>query len=156
MSKSVFNPLSKEHEDAVHEESIRILEEVGIKVTSQRALAMLKAKGASVDEKAQTARISEAMVREALSKAPKEFVMAARDKARDLRMPATDRVYGVNDGQPTDVWDIDAQVKRKSTARDLVDLTLVCDAMPEVDLYWPEVVATDLPPDVSNNHEFVV
>ncbi len=155
MSKSVFNPLSKEHEDAVHEESIRILEEVGIKVTSQRALAMLKAKGASVDEKAQTARISEAMVREALSKAPKEFVMAARDKARDLRMPATDRVYGVNDGQPTDVWDIDAQVKRKSTARDLVDLTLVCDAMPEVDLYWPEVVATDLPPDVSNNHEFV-
>ncbi|MDQ1371333.1 MAG: hypothetical protein QG582_247 [Candidatus Thermoplasmatota archaeon] len=155
MSKSVFNPLSKEHEDAVHEESIRILEEVGIKVTSQRALAMLKAKGASVDEKAQTARISEAMVREALSNAPKEFVMAARDKARDLRMPATDRVYGVNDGQPTDVWDIDAQVKRKSTARDLVDLTLVCDAMPEVDLYWPEVVATDLPPDVSNNHEFV-
>jgi len=95
------------------------------------------------------------MVEDALSKAPKEFVMAARDRRWDLRLPATDRVYGVNDGQPTEVWDIDRQVKRKSTVHDLVDLTLVCDAMQEVDLYWPEVVATDLPPDVSNNHEFV-
>jgi len=155
LSKAVFNPLNREQEDAVHQESIRILEEVGIKVTSHRVLAMLKDNGASVDERAQVAMISEGMVSEALSKAPKEFVMAARDKRFDLRMPASDRVYGVNDGQPTDVWDIDTQMKRKSTARDLVDLTLVCDAMQEVDLYWPEVVATDLPPDVSNNHEFV-
>jgi trimethylamine--corrinoid protein Co-methyltransferase len=155
VSRAVFNPLSREQEDAVHLESIRILEQVGIKVTSHRVLAMLKVQGASVDERSQIAKISESMVKDALAKAPKEFVMAARDKQKDISLPATDRVYGVNDGQPTDVWDIDAQVKRKSTARDLVDLTLVCDAMPEVDLYWPEVVATDLPPDVSNNHEFV-
>lgn len=146
--------MSREHEDAVHLESIRILEQVGIKVTSHKVLAMLKEQGATVDERSQVARISEAMVKEALSKAPKEFVMAARDKTWDLRLPASDRVYGVNDGQPTDVWDIDRQVKRKSTVHDLIDLTLVCDAVPEVDLYWPEVVATDLPPDVSNNHEF--
>lgn len=155
MAKAVFDPLSREQEDAVHVESIRILEQVGIKVTSRRVLAMLRDEGASVDERSQVAKISESMVTEALSRAPKEFVMAARDPRWDLPMPANDRVYGVNDGQPTDVWDIDAQVKRKSTARDLVDLTLVCDAMPEVDLYWPEVVATDLPPDVSNSHEFV-
>jgi len=155
LSKAVYNPLSREQEDAVHLESIRILEDVGIKVTSHKVLSMLKGAGAAVDERSQIARISEAMVKEALSKAPKEFVMAARDRQRDLRLPATDRVYGVNDGQPTDVWDIDRQIKRKSTIHDLIDLTLVCDAMPEVDLYWPEVVATDLPPDVSNNHEFV-
>lgn len=155
MSRAVFDPLSREHEDLVHQESIRILETVGIKIGSQRVLAMLKAQGASVDERSQIVKLSEAMVEEAIAKAPKEFVMAARDRRRDLRLPATDRVYGVNDGQPTDVWDIDRQVKRKSTIRDLIDLTLVCDAVSEVDLYWPEVVATDLPPDVSNNHEFI-
>ena len=155
MSKAVFNPLSREQEDAVHLESIRILEEVGIRVTSHRVLSMLKGAGASVDERSQVAKLPESMVEEALSRAPKEFVMAGRDRQRDLRLPAVDRVYGVNDGQPTDVWDMDRQVKRKSTVADLVDLTLVCDAMPEVDLYWPEVVATDLPPDVSNSHEFV-
>lgn len=155
MSKAVFNPLSREQEDAVHAESVRILEEVGIKVTSAGVLAMLKAQGASVDERSQVVKVTEAMVVEALSKAPKEFVMAARDGRWDLPLPAEGKVYGVNDGQPTDVWDIDRQVKRKSTVQDLIDLTLVCDAMAEVDLYWPEVVATDLPPDVSNNHEFL-
>jgi trimethylamine--corrinoid protein Co-methyltransferase len=155
VSRAVFDPLSKEQEDAVHLDSIRILEEVGIKVMSPGVLTMLKEHGASVDERAQIAKLPEAMVDEALSKAPKEFVMAARDSRWDLKLPAGDRVYGVNDGQPTDVWDMESQSKRKSTVHDLIDLTLVCDAMPEVDLYWPEVVATDLPPDVSNNHEFL-
>jgi trimethylamine--corrinoid protein Co-methyltransferase len=154
LARAVLNPLTHEQEDLVHLESIRILEKIGIKVTSLRALKMLKDAGASVDEKTQIVRLPESLVMESLAKAPKEFVMAARDKAHDMKLPAEDRVYGVNDGQPTDVWDINTQRKRKSTAADLVDLTLVCDAMPEVDLYWPEVVATDLPPDVSNNHEF--
>jgi len=156
LAKAVFNPLSQEQEDAIHLESIKILEEVGIKVTSTRVLRMLGEHGAAVDERSQIVKISESLVTEALSKAPKELVMAARDKTWDLKLPATDRIYGVNDGQPTDIWDMDAQTKRKSTAKDLADITLVCDAMAEVDLYWPQVVATDLPADVSNVHEFAI
>lgn len=156
MAKAVFRPLSKEQEDQVHVESLRILEKVGIKVTSEKVLKQLKDHGADVDVKTQVVKIPESLVKESLSKAPKEFTMAARDSSKDLRLPAVAAPYGVNDGQPTDVWDLETQSKRKSTARDLRDLTLVCDAMPEVELYWPEVVATDLPPEVSNNHEFVI
>jgi trimethylamine--corrinoid protein Co-methyltransferase len=148
--------LAREEEDEVHLESIKILEQVGIKVTSPEVLSMLKDHGANVDAKSQIVRIPENLVKEALSKAPKEFKMCARDKAYDLQLPAPDHVQGCNDGQPTEVWDIDTQKKRKSTAKDLADLTLVCDAMPEVDLYWPEVVANDIPPEASNLHEFVI
>lgn len=155
MSKASFRPLTSEQEEQVHSESIRILEHVGVKVTSPQVLRMFKDHGATVDESAQVVKIPERFVMECLAKAPKEFTMAARDKAHDLPLPATGRVYGCNDGQPTDVWDLNTQRRRKSTVHDLIELTLVCDAMPEVDLYWPEVVATDLPPDVSNNHEFV-
>ena len=155
LSRAVWNPLSKEQEDAVHNESIRILEEVGIKVTSSQVLSMLRDHGATVDSKTQVAKLSERMVKDALSKAPKEFRMCARDKAHDLLLPADDHVQGCNDGQPTEVWDMQAQRKRKATAKDLVDLTVVCDAMSEVDLYWPEVVANDIPPEASNLHEFV-
>jgi trimethylamine--corrinoid protein Co-methyltransferase len=147
--------LSKEQEEIVHVESMRILEQVGIKVTSSRVLSMLQEHGAAVDSKAQIAKLSERMVKDALSKAPKEFKMCARDKAHDLPLPAVDHVQGCNDGQPTEVWDMSSQRKRKATAKDLVDLTVVCDAMPEVDLYWPEVVANDIPPEASNLHEFV-
>ncbi|MCU0852210.1 MAG: trimethylamine methyltransferase family protein [Thermoplasmata archaeon] len=154
MAKAVFDPLTKEEEETIHAESIRILEKVGIKVTSEEILSILRDHGADVDPKTQVAKIPEKLVREALSRAPKEFSMCGRDKSKDLPLPAVSRVQGCNDGQPTDVWDLETQTKRKSTVADLVDLTIVCDAMPEVDLYWPEVVATDLPPDVSNIHEF--
>ena len=154
MAEAAFNPLTGAQEDAVHETSIRILEKVGIKVTSKPVLAMLKEHGAEVDEKEEVAKLPEALVMEALAKAPKEFAMCGRDRAYDLRLPA-DHPQGVNDGQPTYMWDIDEQRKRASTINDLVDIAIVCDAMPEVELFWPEVVATDLPPEVSNCHEFV-
>jgi trimethylamine--corrinoid protein Co-methyltransferase len=154
LARAVFNPLSKEQEDAVHLESIRILEEVGIKVTSESTLRMLEDHGANVDHKNQIARLSEQIVKAALAKAPKEFLMCGRDKANDLELPAKDHVQGCDDGQPTDVWDIDMQRKRKATMNDLIDLTLVNDAMPETDLYWAEVVATDVPPEISNLHEY--
>jgi trimethylamine--corrinoid protein Co-methyltransferase len=147
--------LTKEQEDAVHLESIRILEEIGIKVTSSSVLKMLVEHGADIDERTSVAKVSERMVKDALSKAPREFKMCARDKAHDLPLPAVDHVQGCNDGQPTEVWDISSQTKRKAMAKDLVDLTIVCDAMPEVDLYWPQVVANDIPPEASNLHEFV-
>ena len=154
MAKAVFNPLTSEQEDLVHETSIRILQEVGIKVTSRSVLEMLKENGASVDEARSVVSIPESMVEEALSKAPKEFCMCGRDKRYDLHLPA-DHPQAVNDGQPTDVWDVETQSKRKSKIADLVDTAIVCDAMPEVELYWPEVIATDLPPAVSNMHEYV-
>lgn len=154
MAKAVYDPLTGEQEDQVHQTSVRILSEVGIKVTSKSVLAMLKENGATVDDKTEIVKIPESLVDEAISKAPKELSMCGRDPRCDLKLPAS-HPQAVNDGQPTDVWDIDSQRKRKSTIRDLVDLTIVCDAMPEVELYWPEVVATDLPPDVSNCHEYV-
>ncbi len=153
MARASLNVLSPEQEEQVHSTSIRILEEVGIKVTSPRALELLENGGAVVDRKTQIVRFPKGLVMDLVSRAPREFKMCARDPSHDLQLPAS-RPQGVNDGQPTDVWDIDRQVKRKSTVKDLIDLTLVCDAMPEVDLFWPEVVATDLEPDVSNNHEF--
>jgi len=154
LARAVLNPLTKEEEDIVHSESIRILEEIGIKVTSSEVLLMLKDVGAEVDVKTQLVKVSEALVKEALAKAPREFSMSARDKAEDVSLPAAS-VQGVNDGQPTDVWDMQTQSKRKARMDDLIDLTLVCDAMPEVELYWPEVVATDIPAEVSNVHEYV-
>jgi len=153
MAKAVLNPLTREEEETVHRESIRILEEVGIKITSDSVLQLLEDHGAKVDHKTQVAKVPEKMVKDALSRAPKEFTMAGREKSRDLHLPAH-VVQGCNDGQPTDVWDQKTQTKRKATIKDLIDFSLVCDAMPECDLHWAQVVATDIPPEISNLHEY--
>lgn len=153
MARAVYEPLAHEQEDAVHDESIRILEEVGIKVTSPQVLKLLQDHGAKVDTGLQTAKLPETLVKDALRKAPKEVLMAGRDRKNDLRLPAG-RVQACNDGQPTEVWDVGTQSKRKSTIADLVEFAIICDAMPEVDLHWAAVVATDLPPEISNLHEY--
>ncbi len=155
MGRAVFSPLTKEEEEKVHVASIDILEKVGVKVTSPRVLSMLGEHGASVDMKAQVARMTESMVKDAIRRAKKEFSMCGRDKAKDAPLPATDHAQAVNDGQPTDVWDAGTKRKRKSTMSDLVDFTILCDAMPECDIYWAQVAATDLPPESSNVHEYV-
>ena len=94
MALSHWNPLSKDEEDEVHLESLKILSEIGIKVTSQRVISMFKDQGASVDARSQIVRIPENLVKEALSKAPKEFKMCARDKTYDLPLPAKAQVQG--------------------------------------------------------------
>ena len=154
MARAVYNPLTREEEETVHDESIRILEQVGIKVTSTGVLSMLEEHGASVDKKNQVAKLTHDMVKKALSKTKKEFSMCGRDRATDAQLPAKDHAQAVNDGQPTDVWDMQTQRKRKATINDLVDFTILCDAMPECEIYWAQVAATDLPPELSNVHEY--
>lgn len=138
----------------MHAVSIRILEQVGIKVTSPRVLSMLEEHGATIDAKDQVAKLTEDMVDHSIAAAKKEFTMCGRDSTKDARLPARDHPQAVNDGQPTEVWDVDGQRKRKSTINDLVDFTILCDAMPECDIYWAQVVANDVPPEVSNVHEY--
>ncbi len=59
------------------------------------------------------------------------------------------------DGQPPAVFDVSTGVKRASTLKDLIDLTVLADALPEVDFVWPPVVATDMPSDRSSFYEFL-
>ena len=55
--------LTEEDKRKIHAESIRILEEVGVKFLSHKARRILKGNGAKVDTDAQIARIPEEMVR---------------------------------------------------------------------------------------------
>ncbi|MEM2741896.1 MAG: trimethylamine methyltransferase family protein, partial [Nitrososphaeria archaeon] len=54
----------------IHLASMNLLEEVGVKFESEKALQVLSEAGANVDFKSKTAKIPEYMVREALKKAP--------------------------------------------------------------------------------------
>ena len=55
--------LSEDERQKIHDESIKILEEVGAKFMSDRALKILKDHGARIDTETKTARITAEMVR---------------------------------------------------------------------------------------------
>ncbi len=62
--------LSKDEQVRIHEQSLRILSEVGVRIHGEKALPMLKKNGARVDEENRIARIPREMVEEALQRAP--------------------------------------------------------------------------------------
>jgi len=84
-SKTVF--LNQQEMDLIHAQSIKSLQEIGIKVHSKPVLEILEKNGASVDYSAMVANIPERMVNQALESVQKEFTLCARDPKHDLEVP---------------------------------------------------------------------
>ncbi|MEW5748378.1 MAG: trimethylamine methyltransferase family protein [Candidatus Thermoplasmatota archaeon] len=154
MAKASMSVLSRDDREELHQAALRILGETGVIVESPTALGLLARAGARVDEGAMRAWLDERVVDEALRTAPKKVRICSRG-GKDHTVPEDGVQLISTDGEPPAVLDLDRGVKRASTLKDLVDLVVVADALPEVDFVWPPVVATDMPSDRSSYFEFV-
>ena len=90
--------LTEDEKHKIHAESLRILSEVGAKFLSDKALKILQANGAKVDQSAKIARIPEEMVQPALSTAPKSFVLGSRVAENDFQLPSNYSGYVLDNG----------------------------------------------------------
>ena len=90
--------LSPDEQQIIHNESIRILEEVGALFHSKKALDILAKSGAKVDQENNIAKIPAEMVDQALKTAPKSFVCGARVPEKDFALPSTFTGYVLDNG----------------------------------------------------------
>ena len=74
--------ISADHLEAMHETSLRVLEELGIEFLSVTALDILAAAGADVDRANNMVRFDRALVMELVGKAPAEFTLTPRNPER--------------------------------------------------------------------------
>ena len=147
--------LSRDDREKVHQAALRILAETGVKVESPTVIDMLAGAGVKVDRKTLMAWPDETVVSEALGTAPRKVRICSR-RGDDWTLPEAGVQLISTDGQPPAVLDLEKGLKRPSTLRDLKDLVVLADALPEVDYIWPPVVATDMPSDRSSLYEFLV
>jgi len=104
--REVTNPygtlpvLPEEHVEALHEASLRILEELGIEVMSARARAMLEVAGAIVDHGTGNVRLGRDVVEAALASAPSEFTLTPRNPERAVTIGGNRLVFGLVAGPP--------------------------------------------------------
>lgn len=129
---------------AIDDAARQLLFDAGVAVHSEETRALLAESGAMVDASSNRVRFSNAVITEALRSAPREVLLASRDRKHDLRIP-DGRPHVTTDGCGVTVWDLDTGERRRSFRQDLADLTRVADALPEVDVQWPMVVAGDVP-----------
>jgi trimethylamine--corrinoid protein Co-methyltransferase len=147
--------LSRSDIEKVHGTSLRMLSEVGVQIDSPIVLRLLMEAGVRADEKKKLVFLTERQVDTALKSAPRQVKLCSRG-GKDFTIPQEGVQLISPDGQPAAMLDSKTGKKRPSTLKDLIDLVIIADALPEVDYIWPPVVATDMPSDRSSFYEFLV
>ena len=88
--RNVRNPysplevLSEEQVEAIHDASMRVLEEIGMDFLHPEALDILRRAGAEVEPGSQRVRFDRGLITEAMSPAPPKFTVHARNPAHNL------------------------------------------------------------------------
>jgi len=128
--------------DRLIDAALQILTRTGLKVLSDKAVAVFREHGAEYDAERRTVRLSEELVRGALASAPRSFVLGSRDGTCDLDLGAG-ATYMTADGCGTEVIDWRTGERRSSTKADLADATRMLDYVSSIAYWWPIVGAGD-------------
>ena len=126
LSGGQYQPLSEKEIARIHEAALRILEETGVRVGLEEAREIFRRHGARVD--GESVKIRPSLVEEALSVAPRQFLMAGREKKHDLIL-GDKRVYMGTGGAALTVLDPETGRARPGTLRDVAKIARLCDCL---------------------------
>ena len=145
-----YKPLSDSQVKTIYNESLRILEQIGMtdvpKVLEKQALAH----GAKINSQNRLC-FPASMVESIISSACKEFTFYGRESKHDI-VVGGDKVYFGTGGAAVQTLDIDTEEYRPSTLADLYDFTRLIDQLPNVSWFTRCCIATD----VHDNYELDV
>lgn len=156
--KSISNPklklevLNQDEISRLHTATLDIIENVGVKFPSLRALEIWEARGAQVDRQSFVVKAPGSLVEQVLKSAPPAYHLAARNPEQDLSLDGN-HVYVGTDGCGVEVLDIHSGERRRSQLQDVADIARIADALDEVAFHWVAVSAQDRPPETRGLHE---
>lgn len=124
--------LSEEQIEEIHEGTLRILWETGIRIESEWALDFLERHGCKVDRDNLRVRFPADLVEDCLRKAPSTFSVRARDPKNDLVFGGNRLHFSHGSGMHT--IDLDTFEPRAPTKKEYINCVRVLDALPTVSL----------------------
>jgi len=136
--KTYLQVLSEDEKERVHESTLKILGNTGVRVKTKKGRQLLRAAGAEVDEQSEIVRLPRALMEDSLRLAPKEFKLGARRPGWDLPMNSGDCSL-MADGEGISVIDRTTGEHRPSTFNDWLESTRLTDALDEIGVYWSMV-----------------
>jgi len=134
--------LSEDERAKVHERTLHVLAQTGVRVDTAQGRQCLREAGAEVDENTNVVRFPRVLVEEALRLAPKELRLGARRPGWELPMTGEDCTLCV-DGEAIFALDRKTGERRLGTVADWLAATRLIDALDEVGMWWFMVEASD-------------
>lgn len=136
--------------DRIHAHALGLIEDVGMRYHSKRALEIWDGAGASVT--GETVRVPADVIERALAQAPAGFTLCARDPRMDLVLDGRQTYYS-QDGCAAFTLDFETRVRRRSRKDDIAKMARISDALDMVDIVTPTVSAQDMPKSAVVAHE---
>ncbi len=147
-----YSILRKSDLEAVHQATLQVLRETGLRIMSASARDVFAAAGCLVSETTKMVKIPEGIINDAIASAPGKVLLAARDPKGDVVLEGKKVVFK-NFATGVMVLDPYTGQRRPSTKQDLGNIARVCDAIKEVDFFTLAVSAQDVHPRVKDLHE---
>ena len=144
MTLSLKPALSNQEVEQIHEQSLDLLERVGIDYKTPRALEVLEKMGCQVDYDRTWASIPRDVVEWAIKQTSRVVRLEARDPHRDVVLDGS-RSHHTMDSQGTQAIDLETGEKHDSTLKDLKLGLLFADALDKVEIVNVMVSASDIP-----------
>ncbi len=152
--RGVLTFLSEEEVGRIHEASLRILKETGIKVLSEKVRKLLGENGA--DANGDIVKIPGSLVEEAIRKVPERITLCAREPKCDLKLPAGEFPFLATSGFSPFVDDFETGKRRKPTRSDLRDFAVVSDYLDTVDFFWPTIIPGEIAPPLQELYSLAI
>jgi trimethylamine--corrinoid protein Co-methyltransferase len=130
-----FKPLqilTEQELESIHKSTLHVLDTVGIRFESNKALTLLKNAGCRVEDARSLVRFPPALVEECLRKCPSSFAITARDHRHSLRFGGNSLHFYNSVGLQT--IDLDTWEPRKATMSEQNDGVRVLDALDNLHL----------------------
>jgi trimethylamine--corrinoid protein Co-methyltransferase len=138
--KMLYQVLSTEERHRVHEESLNILGNIGVRMETPIGRKILKDAGAIVDEANKLVKFPKALVESSLKLVTRDFTLSARRPGSNLvfkdgLMNGGESIL-LPDGDGTTVLDSETGERRTALYKDWKAVTRLADALDEVGMYW--------------------
>lgn len=146
--RTLYRVLSDEECHRVHEESLSILERIGVRVETRIGREILRDAGADVDDSNRLVKFPKALVESSLKLVCRDFTLSARRPGADLvfedGMLRGGKSVLLPDGSGPMVLDSKTGERRPGTYDDWKAATRLSDSLDEIGMYWEAVDTGDM------------
>jgi len=136
--------LTQEQVEKIHNASLEILEEVGLKVPYETARELFKKHGCSVEE--ERVKFPRTVVEKYRKMVPSSFTFHGRDPKFDKTIPQDSPVIVTASSAP-DIIDPVTGVERRAESRDIAQIAHLINELPGYDIFSISTLADDAPAD---------
>jgi trimethylamine--corrinoid protein Co-methyltransferase len=140
--KLSLDVLNRAEIESIQAATLELLEVVGVRFPSNRALHIFSEHGAQVDKDRQIVRLSPDLVIKAISQAPRSYKLVGRADGTSLLLDGVQSYFGT-DGVGVETVDFNTGANRSSIKQDVATMARIADALSSIAFYWPMVSAQD-------------